>query len=94
MRRHGAEWVALIAEGLTLTTSAHGGFFYVIVGTHGLHALGALLGMGWLLRRLDVPVVVVGPYAGTSIGMSTRQSETRAPWVYRGTSTVASTTRV
>lgn len=50
----GAEWVALIREGLTLRSSNHGSFFYVIVGAHALHALVALgfLAAGWLrLRR-------------------------------------------
>lgn len=48
----GIEWAALIHQGLTLTTSAHGGFFYVIVGTHALHAVGALLGMAWVYAQL------------------------------------------
>lgn len=48
----GREWVALIHQGLTLTSSTHGDFFYVIVGCHGLHALGALLALGWALLRL------------------------------------------
>lgn len=39
----GMEWVALLSEGLTLTSSQHGSFFYLIVGTHGLHAVGAIL---------------------------------------------------
>jgi heme/copper-type cytochrome/quinol oxidase subunit 3 len=50
----GMEWVALIRQGLTLTSSQHGSFFYLIVGMHGAHALGALVFMGvaWLrLRR-------------------------------------------
>jgi cytochrome c oxidase subunit 3 len=50
----GREWVAMIAQGLTLTSSALGSFFYLIVGAHGLHALGALglLGVTWArLRR-------------------------------------------
>jgi len=38
----GAEWVALLHEGLTLTSSNHGAFFYLIVGFHGAHAVGAL----------------------------------------------------
>ncbi|MEW5852077.1 MAG: cytochrome c oxidase subunit 3 [Myxococcota bacterium] len=38
----GVEWVALIREGLTLTSSAHGGFFYLIVGMHAAHAVVAL----------------------------------------------------
>ena len=48
----GAEWVALIREGLTLTTSTHGAFFYLIVGIHGLHAVVALCVLGWAFRRL------------------------------------------
>jgi len=50
----GAEWVALIRQGLTITSSTMGSFFYLIVGMHALHALGALglLGHTWLrLRR-------------------------------------------
>ena len=39
----GGEWVALLREGLTITTSQHGSFFYLIVGTHALHAIGALI---------------------------------------------------
>lgn len=46
----GFEWVRLIGEGLTLTSSPHGGFFYLIIGIHGLHAVASLmvLGMNWL----------------------------------------------
>ncbi len=43
----GIEWVALIREGLTLTSSTHGAFFYLIVGTHALHAVAALVALGW-----------------------------------------------
>lgn len=50
--RQGAEWVALIGQGLTLTTSTHGSFFYLIVGAHGLHALVALIALLWALRLL------------------------------------------
>jgi cytochrome c oxidase subunit III len=38
----GYEWVGLLREGLTLTSSNQGGFFYLIVGAHGLHAMGGL----------------------------------------------------
>lgn len=49
----GFEWLGLIREGLTLTSSNHGSFFYLIVGTHALHALGGLifLGLGYLALR-------------------------------------------
>lgn len=39
----GVEWVTLIGEGLTLTSSSLGGFFYLIVGIHALHAVAAIL---------------------------------------------------
>ncbi len=38
----GREWFALIAQGLTMRSSTIGSFFYLIVGTHGLHAIIAL----------------------------------------------------
>ena len=48
----GIEWVALLREGLTLTSSTHGAFFYLIVGAHGLHAVAALLALGYCFVRL------------------------------------------
>jgi cytochrome c oxidase subunit 3 len=48
----GYEWTRLIAEGLTLTTSVHGAFFYVIVGTHALHVVGALMGLGYVVNQM------------------------------------------
>jgi cytochrome c oxidase subunit 3 len=53
----GIEWFRLVREGLTLSSSNHGSFFYLIVGTHAVHAMGAILALawtGWLLsqRRL------------------------------------------
>jgi len=49
----GVEWARLIAQGLTLTSSLHGAFFYTIVGAHALHAVGALvaLAVGWQALR-------------------------------------------
>lgn len=49
----GVEWVALLTEGLTMQSSAYGGFFYLIVGAHALHAVGALGGLAWAFDRLD-----------------------------------------
>ena len=38
----GMEWMRLIHYGLTLQSSAYGSFFYLIIGTHALHAIAAL----------------------------------------------------
>jgi cytochrome c oxidase subunit 3 len=39
----GAEWLALIRQGLTITSSQLGAYFYLIVGCHAVHAVAALL---------------------------------------------------
>lgn len=48
----GVEWVNLIREGLTLTSSAYGAFFYLIVGAHALHAAVGILVLAWAWNRL------------------------------------------
>jgi heme/copper-type cytochrome/quinol oxidase subunit 3 len=49
----GAEWVRLIGQGLTLTSSSLGSFFYLIVGLHALHAVAALALLAGTYRRLQ-----------------------------------------
>ena len=49
----GWEWVQLIGEGLTLTSSTLGAFFFTIVGIHALHAVGALILLGYACLRLQ-----------------------------------------
>jgi heme/copper-type cytochrome/quinol oxidase subunit 3 len=48
----GREWAGLLGQGLTLTSSALGSFFYLIVGMHALHAVVALGVLAWAWRRL------------------------------------------
>lgn len=48
----GYEWVKLLGQGLTMTSSSLGSFFYLIVGTHGVHAVVALLLLAWAWLRL------------------------------------------
>ncbi len=47
----GFEWVRLLKFGLTLHASIFGGFFYCLVGTHGLHVFGGLMALLWVLTR-------------------------------------------
>ncbi len=44
----GREWVQLLAHGLTLTSSPIGSYFYLIVGAHALHAVVALVYLGFV----------------------------------------------
>ncbi len=63
----GREWWALLREGLTLTSSPYGSFFYLIIGAHALHALGALTALGWALRRLRRGLLTADQLAGTGV---------------------------
>jgi len=63
----GREWAALLAEGLTLTSSTYGGFFYLIVGTHGLHALAALGCLTWAWVRLRSGRLTPAQFAAVEI---------------------------
>ena len=48
----GYEWVRLIEFGLTVKSSTYGAFFYLIVGAHALHAVAALVALGYCHLRL------------------------------------------
>lgn len=48
----GMEWARLLAQGLTLTSSKLGSYFYTLVGTHAVHAVAAILGLGWVWLQM------------------------------------------
>ena len=50
----GYEWVGLLSFGLTLTSSVYGSLFYLIIGTHALHVIGALLAMIYAWKTFEV----------------------------------------
>ncbi len=41
----GSEWIQLVHKGLTLQSGIYGGIFYVLIGCHAVHVLGAVI---WL----------------------------------------------
>src|SRR5580765_8056085 len=43
----GAEWASLLKQGLTLSSSQVGSFFYLIIGAHAVHAVCALGILAW-----------------------------------------------
>ena len=63
----GVEWLGLIREGLTLTSSTHGAFFYLIVGVHALHALAALAALGWAGRRMKRGILPPSSFAAVAL---------------------------
>jgi cytochrome c oxidase subunit III len=48
----GVEWFRLLEQGLSLTSSNHGAFFYLIIGTHAAHAIAAIIALGIVAARL------------------------------------------
>ncbi len=48
----GYEWLELLSQGLNMQRSAHASFFYLIVGTHGVHVIGGLVGLLTVVRRM------------------------------------------
>jgi heme/copper-type cytochrome/quinol oxidase subunit 3 len=60
----GYEWLQLLHYGLTLSSGAYGTTFYMLIGTHAVHVLGALVWLGVTLR-----LAVRGRFAGGRAGM-------------------------
>lgn len=60
----GREWVGLLSQGMTMFSSRLGAFFYLIVGAHGLHAVGALIALGLAWRRLRRGTLTPGFFLG------------------------------
>jgi len=46
-------WLQLRSEGLYLATNPNSSFFYLLTAIHALHVLGGLVGLTYVLRKLD-----------------------------------------
>ena len=63
----GGEWVQLVHNGLTLQSGVYGGIFYVLIGCHAAHVLGAVI---WLL--IVFAIAVAGRFSAVHhIGVET-----------------------
>jgi cytochrome c oxidase subunit 3 len=47
----GSEWLRLIRQGLTLSSGSYGSTFYMLIGLHAAHVVGAVV---WLLAVLAI----------------------------------------
>jgi len=63
----GYEWVSLIRQGLTLTSSNHGSFFYLIVGMHALHAIAGLTVLARAGWKLSSGMLTPSTFAATQV---------------------------
>ena len=57
----GYEWVQLLNFGLTLSSSVFGGLFYLLIGAHGFHVMGALAVLFYAWYRLKTPENPITP---------------------------------
>lgn len=48
----GYEWVKLVSYGMTMQNSIFGSCFFLLIGSHGLHVLSAVIVVGVFFRRL------------------------------------------
>ena len=44
-------WQQLVTAGVYLPTTLHSSFFYLLTGLHGIHLLGGMIAMGYVLVR-------------------------------------------
>ena len=50
-------WRQLVRQGIYVVTNPHSSFFYLLTGTHGVHLLGGLLALMFLLVRARDPMM-------------------------------------
>lgn len=55
----GREWADLLSQGMRMQNSSYASFFYLIVGTHALHAVGALVPMAWVIGKMATRTATV-----------------------------------
>ena len=70
----GSEWIQLIGKGLTLQSGVYGATFYVLIGCHAVHVLGAVV---WLA------IVICMSWAGRFSSVNYTGVETcTIYWIY------------
>jgi heme/copper-type cytochrome/quinol oxidase subunit 3 len=63
----GYEWIQLVKHGLTMTSSVFGATFFLLIGSHGLHVLGAVIAMIWLWKSFKDDGVVLEHLAAMQV---------------------------
>ena len=63
----GVEWVALVRQGLTMQSSSHGAFFYLIVGAHALHAVAAICVLAAIYFPMRRGTLAPSTFAATQV---------------------------
>src|SRR5262245_19188518 len=53
-------WRQLVAAGVYLPSTLHSSFFYLLTGLHGIHLLGGMCAMGYVLRQALTNRIIPG----------------------------------
>jgi len=59
-------WLQLKADGLFLATNPNSSFFYVFTGVHGLHVLGGLAGLVYVISKLNRSILRRSTFAAAA----------------------------
>lgn len=65
----GSEWIQLIGKGLTLQSGIYGGIFYVLIGCHAAHVLGAVMWLSIVLAKSLLGKFCAEKYTGVETCM-------------------------
>ena len=66
----GYEWIQLVRYGLTLAAGVYGASFYILIGSHGVHVLGAVIWLGVItLRAFQQDEITIRPLGVAVCGM-------------------------
>ena len=57
----GYEWIQLLKFGFTLSSSVYGGLFYLLIGAHGFHVMGALAILIYAWYRIKTQENLITP---------------------------------
>ncbi len=60
----GYEWVRLVGFGLSLSSGVFGGTFYALIGAHGIHVLGAVVALLFVLGAAVTGRYTAQAYSG------------------------------
>ncbi len=54
-------WQALAAQGIYLNSNPHSSFFYLMTGAHGIHLLGGVVALIYVVMRAWLPGSAIAP---------------------------------
>ena len=63
----GYEWVQLVRFGMTMTSGIFGACFFLLIGAHGIHALGALIAMAWFFGKMKQGTLSIETLMGMQV---------------------------